>query len=375
MQEHTQFIGMDVHKETITVAVAPGEGGEVRPLGAIPATPDAVAQLMRRLGSPSQLVCCYEAGPCGYGLYRQLTELGISCQVVAPSLIPRKPGDRIKTDQRDAVKLARLLRSGDLTAVWVPAPADEALRDLTRAREHAQQVLTKARQTLRMFLLRLGCQPPSTMRPWRLPYWSWLRRLQLPQPAQQVVLDEYRTAVEEGEARVRRLDAAVGELAPVSSQAPLIAGLQTMRGVAMLTAATVVAELGDITRFSSPRQLMAYAGLVPSEASSGGRERRGGITKTGNAHLRHILVESAHQYRHTPAIGRNLRRRQEGQSAAVCAVSWQAQQRLHKRFRRLLARGKLVQQAVIAVARELLGFIWGLAQTLAQADPARQHAA
>jgi transposase len=358
------FVGLDVHKESIAVAVADGAGGEPRFLGTIVPEPQQVAQLVRKLGPAQDLVCCYEAGPCGYGLYRQLTALGACCTVVAPSLVPTKPGDRVKTDRRDALKLARLLRSGELTAVWVPDQDQEALRDLTRAREDARQDLMRARHRLGKMLLRLGILPPPGIRAWTQRHEAWLRQVQCPRRQQQTVLEEYRQAVAEAQERAQRLEASIAEAATESVHAPLIAAWQGMRGIGILTATTLAAELGDITRFQSPRELMAYAGVVPSEASSGGRVRRGGITKTGNSHLRLLLVEASWHYRHPPQVAGLLRRRQEGLSPIVRHISWKAQQRLHRRFRRLLARGKLKQQAVVAVARELLGFLWAIGQEI-----------
>lgn len=356
------FVGLDVHKESIAVAVADGAGGEPRFLGTITPEPQQVSHLVRRLGRDHEVVCCYEAGPCGYGVYRQLTALGVSCMVVAPSLVPTKPGERVKTDRRDALKLARLLRSGELTAVWVPDQDQEALRDLTRAREDARQDLMRARHRLSKLLLRLDLRPPAGVRAWTQRHARWLRQVQCPHRRQQVVLEEYRQAVTETQERAARLEAEIATAAREGVHAPVIAAYQALRGIAVLTAVTVAAEVGAITRFESPRQLMAYAGLVPTEDSSGGRVRRGGITKTGNSHLRLVLVEASWHYRHPPQIGPTLRRRQEGQSAAVRAISWKAQQRLHRRFRRLLGRGKVKQEAVVALARELSGFLWAVGQ-------------
>lgn len=369
MTEPSMFVGLDVHQETIAVAVAAAGGGEAQSLGTIPNTPVAVAKLIRTVGAAPQLRVCYEAGPCGYGLHRQLTELGVACVVVAPSLVPTKPGDKVKTDRRDALKLARLHRSGDLTAVWVPDAAHEALRDLTRAREDARAELHRARQHLRTFLLRQGQRPPEGVRPWTVRHRDWLGRLTLTHAAHRVVLEEALTALDQAAARLARLEDAIREQATASPFAPLLGALQTLRGVALVTAATLVAELGDLTRFASPRQLMAYAGVVPGEHSSGSRTRRGGITKTGNPHVRRVIVEAAWHYRHRPGVGRDLRHRQAGQPAAVIDIAWAAQGRLHKRFRRLLGRGKLKQEAVVAVARELLGFVWAIAQAVAAAPP------
>jgi len=361
----TRYVGLDVHAETIAVAVAEGGGGEVRSLGTLPNAPAAVAKLLRKLGPPTRLRICYEAGPCGYVLHRQVTELGVDCVVVAPSLVPTKPGDKVKTDRRDALKLARAHRAGDLTAVWVPDDAHEALRDLTRAREDAREEVQRARARLRGFLLRQGLPPPAGVKPGTVRHRDWLARLEVSQPAHQVVLAEALTTLDQATARLARLEAAIAEQLTSSPLAPLMGALQCLRGVAVVTAATLVAELGDLTRFASPRQLMAYAGLVPGEHSSGGRTRRGSITKTGNTHVRRVVVEAAWHYRHPPRVGATLRRRQAGQPAAVIEVAWKAQRRLHKRFGRLLGRGKLKQEAVVAVARELLGFLWAIARQVA----------
>jgi transposase len=365
VEQDTKYVGLDVHKATIAVAVVDGRAGEPRFLGTIPNRASAVAKLVRKLGPAGRLRCCYEAGPCGYGLQRQLAGLGAGCAVVAPSLVPTRPGDRVKTDRRDAVKLARLLRAGELTAVWVPDEAHEALRDLTRAREDARDGLHRARQQLGKFLLRLGLGPPAGVRRWTARHRAWVAGLRLARPHQQAVLEDYARAVEEAGARVARLEARVAEAAGAGPHAPLIAALQCLRGVGVLTAVTLVAELGDLGRFPSPRPLMAYLGLVPGEHSSGERRRRGRITKTGNAHARHVLVQAAWHYRHPPRVSRALRRRQQGQPEAVIAIAGKAQERLHRRYRRLVGRGKGSQKAVVAVARELAGFLWAIARELA----------
>jgi transposase len=298
-------------------------------------------------------------------LQRQLTQLGARCRVVAPSLIPTRPGDRVKTDRRDALKLARLLRSGELTAVWVPEAAHEALRDLTRARGDAREDLHRARQRLGKLLLRLGVFPPPKVRPWTQRHRAWLDTVRLPHPPQQIVLGEYRLAVDQAAERLARLEAEIALAAQAGPHAAVLAALQALRGVALVTAAVLVAELGDLRRFRSPRELMAYVGLVPRETSSGPRRRRGGVTKTGNGHVRHVVVEAAWHYRHPPRVGAALKRRQVGQPETVKAISWKAQDRLHRRGRRLLARGKSKSKMVVALARELLGFIWAIAHEVA----------
>jgi len=318
--------------------------------------------MVRKLGPAAQLRICYEAGPCGYVLYWQLTELGAVCEVVAPTLVPVRAGDRVKTDRRDAEKLARSYRSGDLTAVWVPDAAHEALRDLVRAREAAKKDQLRARHRLQKFLLRRGLRPPEKIKAWTAQHLVWAKTLRLEQPALAATLLDYITEVEHARERIERLERAIDqaiEAAPAAIRA-VIEGLQALRGVARISAATIVAELGQLSRFHRPKQLMGYTGAVPSEHSSGERVRRGTITKTGNAHLRRILVEAAWSYRHRPNVGSELRRRQANASEEVKEIAWKAQHRLHYRYVRLMARGKIKQQVVTAVARELAGFVWAI---------------
>jgi transposase len=361
----TRFVGLDVHAATIAVAVAEAEG-EVRSLGTIPNEPEAVRRLVKRLGPAPQLRACYEAGPCGYTLYWQLARLGVACQVVAPTLVPIKAGDRVKTDRRDAERLARSLRSGDRTAVWVPDAAHEALRDLVRAREAAKRDQLRARHRLQKFLLRHGHRPPPGTTTWTEKYRRWIEAVRFEHPAQEATRLDYLTEVDHARERIARLEQALSaavEAAPAPMRA-VIAALQALRGIAKLAAATIVAEVGTLSRFARARQLMGYSGAVASEHSSGPRVRRGRITKTGNAHLRRIVVEAAWTYRHRPKIGAALRVRQTTQSDTVRAIAWKAQHRLHSRYWRLLGRGKSKQQVVTAVARELLGFIWAIGVTV-----------
>jgi transposase len=362
-----RFVGLDVHAATIAVAMAERHG-EVRSLGVIPHTPDAVRRLVRQVGPPATLRCCYEAGPTGYGLYWQLVALGVACEVVAPTLVPVKAGDRIKTDRRDAEKLARCYRAGDLTPVWVPDAAHEALRDLVRAREAATKDQLRARHRLGKFLLRQGRQrPPTLKQPWTAGHLAWIRSLHFNHPAQQTVLIEYLHEVDHVAARLARLDAAITDAVAQmpADRAALVHALQALRGVATVTAVTVVAEVGDLTRFPNPRQLMAYGGLVPSERTSGSHRRQGGITKTGNAHLRRVIGEAAWAYRYKPAVRAPLRARHAGLDPTVTASAWKAQQRLHHRYRQTTAHGKPHNHIVTAVGRELLGFIWAIAQQVA----------
>lgn len=359
---NVRFIGLDVHAETIAAAVAEPHG-EIRSLGIIPNRPEAVHRLVKRLGRAAELRVCYEAGPTGYVLYWQLTRLGVPCEVVAPTLVPVKPGDRVKTDRRDAIKLARSYRAGDLTPVWVPDAAHEALRDLVRAREAAKKDQLRARHRLGKFLLRQGQRRPGTMKPWTAGHLAWIKSaVHFAHAAQEATLLDYVHEVDHVASRLERLERAIDEAvktAPVGMRA-VIDALQALRGVALVTAVTLVAEVGELSRFTTPRQLMGYSGAVASEDSSGAQTRRGAITKTGNAHLRRVLIEAAWSYRHRPAVGATLRKRHAGLTEDVKAIAWKAQHRLYDRYRCLTARGKCPQQAVTAVGRELLGFIWAI---------------
>jgi transposase len=361
MQKKVRFLGLDVHAETIAVAVAE-QDGEVRDLGVIPNRGESVRKLIRKLGPSEQLRACYEAGPTGYVLYWQLTELGVECTVVAPTLVPVKAGDRVKTDRRDARKLARNHRGGDLTAVWVPDADTEALRDLVRAREAAKQDQLRARHRLSKFLLRTGQRPPAGVKPWTVRYLDWVRQLRYERSAQEWTRLDYLQEVEHMRARVERLEQMIGEavkLAPKAMQ-EVIRGLQALRGIAEISAVTLAVELGQVSRFTNARQLMGYSGAVPSEESSGQRQQRGSITKTGNAHLRRIAIEAAWSYRLRPAVGPALRKRQQQVPEEIKEIAWKAQIRLHKRYARLVAAGKDKRKIVTAVGRELLGFIWAI---------------
>lgn len=361
-----RYVGLDVHAETIAIAVAEADG-TVLELGTIANRPEAVRKLMAKLGAPSTLRVCYEAGPTGYALYWQCLALGIECAVIAPSLIPTKAGDRVKTDRKDAVRLARCHRAGELTAVWVPDAKTEAVRDLVRAREVAKQDQLRARHRLSKFLLRHGVQRPEGMRAWTKRHLVWLDQRRFELPTLQVVFDEYRASLTVIADRVVRLEraiaAAIDTLA--APQQALISALSTLRGVQQVTATTLVCELGTLRRFASPRQVMAYAGLVPREHSSGSGTRRGAITKTGNAHLRRVLVEASWAYRHRPSsVSLALKARREGQPATVIAIAHTAQQRLCPRFHQLIERGKAPLAVATTTARELLGFIWAIGMTI-----------
>lgn len=361
MSQRTRFLGLDVHAKTIAVAVADA-AGQPEDYGAIANDPGAVRKLVLRLGGDGvRLVAAYEAGATGFALHRQLTTLGVDCTVVAPSLIPRRPGDRVKTDRRDALKLCRLLRSGDLTAVWVPDEEHEALRDLVRARSDAKQDEVRAKHRLSKLLLRRGITSPAGTRPWTRAYFRWLDQLRCEQLADQIVLDDYRHQVRSAGERVAQLDGSLLQCTGDSRYSPLLMALQAFRGIGFLTAVTIVAEAGDMRRFGTARQFMSYTGLVPSEYSSGSVRRGGHITRCGNAGLRHVLSEAAHHSRHVPAVTTTLRRRQRGQPSGITEASWRAQQRLHYRYRHLAGRiGR--PAALTAVARELAGFVWFVGQ-------------
>jgi transposase len=335
---------------------------EVRHFGRIGGAMDALDRAVRKLASQgSTLRFVYEAGPCGYEIYRHLTRKGFGCKVVAPSKTPKKRGDRIKNDRRDAETLARMERAGELTAIYVPREEDEAMRDLTRSREDAGKALKTARHQLNAFLLRYGKRYPGRAS-WTPSHMRWLSDIALPHPSQQIVLQESILAVTGCTERTTRLTDQILKLLPEWRMYPVVKALQALRGVAPIVAATTLAEIGDLGRFQNPRQLMAYLGLVPSEDSSGESTHRGSITKTGNGHVRRVLIEAAHAYGFPARVSRHLLKRQEGLPQPVLAIAWKAQVRLCGRFRRLMARGKLKTKVVTAIARELCGFMWAIAQ-------------
>lgn len=359
MSEIIRFLGLDVSKETIQVAMAETDG-TVTEYGSIANDSGSVRRLVQKLGQGAELISAYEAGPTGYRLHRGLVQLGVRSQVIPPSLMPKRPGDRVKTDRRDAVQLARLLRSGDLTPLWIPDEAQESLRDLVRARDDARVDSLR----LSKFLLRQGARAPlSVRRPWSAGHQAWLNSLTFKDVAARVTFDDYLSEVRAAGERVRRLEAALVECAGEGPQRDLLKALQGLRGVGFLTAVTIVAEVGDLRRFQRAAQLMAYAGLVPSEYSSGGTRHRGRITKTGNRLLRHVVVEAAHHARLQPAVSPTLRQRQEGLSGDVVSISWRCQQRPHHKYRHLSGRlGR--PKAIAAVARELAGFVWSVGKAV-----------
>jgi transposase len=360
--DHITYVGLDVHKQGIVVAVAEdGLRGEVREYGRIANTPAALDRLARKLSREGvKLRFCYEAGPCGYGIQRHLSARGHECVVVAPSLIAKRAGDRVKTDRRDAASLARLHRAGELTAVWVPDAGHEAMRDLVRARLDAVHALRRARQQLSGFLLRQGCHYGRPA--WTKLHRRWLAGLKFEQAVHHLVLEDYIAAVEAAMARRDRLTAQIEAMLPDWVLAPVVAALQTMRGMALVNAATLIAELGDQSRFASPRPLMAYLGLVPSEHSSGASIKRGGLTKAGNSAARRLLIEAAWCYRFPARVSRELLLRQEEQPKPIREIAWKAQLRLCARYRKLARSGKPANVVTAAIARELAGFIWAIAR-------------
>ena len=361
-QSTTTYVAMDTHKKTISIALAEsGRRGETRFVGEIQNRPEAVAKLVDRLAKKhGQLAFCYEAGPCGYGLYRQLTLLGHECVVVAPSLIPTRPGDRIKTDRRDAVTQASLFRSGELTPVWVPDEAHEAMRDLSRARQAAVEALRRARQQVSGFLLRHG-RVYAEGKHWTRKHRLWLAAQRFEHPARQIAFEELVQAMDETKARRDRLAKQMQELLPSWSLAKVVTAIQALRGVAMVAAITLVAEIGDFKRFANPRQLMAYLGLTPSERSSGAKRARGAITKAGNTRARRMLVESAWTYRLPARMGAEILKRNEVLPQAIKEIAWKAQARLCARYRQLVKAGKPINLVCVVIARELAAFVWAIA--------------
>jgi transposase len=359
------FVGLDVAKARYAVAIAEeGRQGEIRFMGEIDADPISVRRLVSRLEKHhATLHFCYEAGPTGYGLYRLLTGIGHRCSVVAPSMIPRKPGDRVKTNRRDAMQLARLLRAGELTEVWVPDEAHEAMRELIRAREAAVDDLRRKRQAISSLMLRYGRSYPGK-KTWGARHRQWLQAQRFDHPAQQLVLQEMTLAAQHAQERLKRIEAAIMEFVPEWSLAPIVEALQALRGVQLINAATIMVEIGDLRRFDNPRQLMGYLGLAPSERSTGATVRRLGITKAGNGRVRRTLIESAWSYRHLPRTSKLKHYVHERVSPAVRDIAIKAQARLCARYRALAAHGKKLTVAITAIARELAGFIWAIGRAV-----------
>lgn len=356
MKKGTIFVAIDDSKRTLVLGILQ-PGADEPETRSIPNEPRHVQRLFARLQREGAVRACYEAGPSGYDLYRQLTALGVACEVIAPALTPRKPGDRIKTDRRDAAKLARLFRAGELTPITVPDEAGEAARDLLRCREDIQEDLLRWRHRLGKFLARHG-RVYREGRNWTQRHWTWLCNQHFILPALERTLAEYRCTVEQLLARVADLNREIAALAETAPYRTHVGWLRCFRGIDTLAAMTLLAEIGDFARFTHPRQLMAYLGLVPSEASSGDRTQRGSLTKAGNTHVRRLLVEACWHYRHAPRLGAALARRSQGQPPAILAQAWKAQLRLHRRYRHLVGHGKRPPVAVVACARELVGFLW-----------------
>jgi transposase len=363
MQTITLYLGLDVHKDSITIAIAQaGPKGEIRPFGTITNDLHALERALIRIRKAhpgAHLELAYEAGPCGFGIARRLKQLKVPCLVAAPSLIPKQPGSPFKNDKRDSRTIARLLRAGELTGVYVPEPTDEAIRDLCRARTDAVDDLRRCRLRLKSFLLRHGYRYQGKAN-WSQPHMRYLRELVLPHPAMKAILEEYLQGIDAAHQRVQRIEASMLSLLESWRLKPAVNALMAFRGFQLVAAMITVSELGDIHRFAHPRQLMTYLGLVSMEDSSGPRQRLGRISRCGNGHQRWLLTECAEHYVLAPKISKELSRRQEGQPPHVLALSWKAQNRLHLRFTRLLARRLPRNKAKVAVARELCGFVWAL---------------
>ena len=366
MNAITLYLGLDVHKDSIVIAIAePGRNGELRLFGTITNDLQALEKALNRIrkAHPGAILeIAYEAGPCGFGIARRLKQLKVSCLVAAPSLIPKQPGAPFKTDKRDARGLARLLRAGELTAVYIPESTDEAIRDLCRARTDAVDDHRRCRHRLKGFLLRHSFRYQGKAN-WSQPHMRYLRELVLPHPAMKTILEEYLQGIDAAHARVKRIEDSMLTLLQTWRLKPAVEALMAFRGFQLVAAMITVSELGDIHRFAHPRQLMTYLGLVPTESSSGPHQRQGGISRCGNSHQRWLLTECAEHYALSPKISKELSRRQEGQSAAIRAMSWKAQNRLHTRFIKLLGRRLQRNKAKVAIARELCGFIWALLRT------------
>jgi transposase len=357
-----RFVGLDVHKDTIVIAVAEAGPAEAESLVTLPHdVPKVIKRLLKLFGDLVLLRVCYEAGPTGFGLCRRLKAAGIDCMVVAPALVPQQAGSRIKTDRRDARRLAHFLRSGDLTAVWVPDEQTEALRDLERSRDDAKNAERVARHQLEKFLLR-NERVYQAGRHWTLRHLAWLKQQKFDDPCKQCVMDDYVKAVEDATERVKRLSKEVERFVRGTALEPLVRALMSFRGISLLSAVIIAAEIGDLRRFKTARQFMAFVGLVVSEFSSGKSIKRGPLTRTGNAHVRRILVEAAQHDRHRPTLSAAVRERQQGISKEVTAIAWKAQQRLCKRLTYLLEQNKPRNKAIAAVARELAGFVWAVGQ-------------
>jgi transposase len=370
MKDHSEaFVAFDTSKLRNAVAVAEsGRSGEVRFFGEIENNNAATAKLVRKLATKyERLTFCYEAGPTGYGLYRQITSLGHDCMVVAPSLIPTKPGDRVKTNRRDALNLVKLLRAGELTAVWVPDPRHEAMRDLTRARGAAAEDLRRKRQQVSSFLLRQGLHYPDKRKTWTKAHMTWLASQKLEHRERRIAFEEMLLALRQAQERIERLEQAIRAAVPDWSLAEVVTALMAMRGIDLISATAFLAEIGDLSRFQTPRELMAYLGLVPSENSTGDTVKRGPITKAGNRRARRTLIECSWSYQHPPRVGKEKQAKVAAAPPTVREIAWKAQCRLSARYRALVRKGKGANVAVTAIARELSAFIWAIGREVATA--------
>jgi len=362
MSSGKKFIGLDVHQDTIAIAIAEADTKEVRFYGTVRGTTEALHSALKKIGQDGSALCvCYESGPTGFVIYRFLVKLGIECLVISPSSMPRRPNDRVKTDRRDAETLARLLRAGELVGVWVPNEAHEAIRDVVRAHRQAKHDLSAAKTCLKSFLLRHDRRYPGKTC-WGTTHWRWLADQTFAYPHQQFVYGEYKRRIRELEERCKRLEQVLVEAMQGWELAPIVEALQALRGIRLIAAATLVSEIGDLHRFESPKQLMAWVGLVPAEYSSGQRIKRGEITRAGNAAARSMLIESAWHYRFSAREGRALLERNSQIPEKIRAIAWKAQVRLCGKYRRLANAGKKTVKVVAAVARELVGFIWDIAR-------------
>lgn len=379
MKTYKHYVGLDVHANSVSVAVASAGNGEARSLGNIPNNVGALRKLLSKEGDITKMKVCYEAGPCGYALYWELVQIGVDCDVVAPSLIPTKASDKVKTDRKDALKLARYLRSGELTPVWVPAPEHEALRNLVRVREACRQDKRRAQQRLEKLLLRQGLSAPISTRASKTSkdkkvkafgkkHLEWLKTIRFEHEGTQLAFDEYRAEAAHQTSRIERVDALITKAvaAAPDSLREVVLALQSLRGVAQTTAITIATEVGDFSRFAKPPQLMAWAGLVPSEHSSGGpgKSRRFGITKTGNSTVRRLLTECAWHYRYHVTPSSAVDKRRLNASASSIAIAKKAEHRLHDRYKRMDASNKPKNKIVSAIARELVGFVWAIARDI-----------
>ena len=363
MEQFSKYVGLDVHKDTIAVSIADAGRSKARHYGTINHTAAAVSALLKKINPEGEVMeLCYEAGPCGYGLYHQLTASGHQCQVVAPTLIPKRASDKVKTDRRDSLRLAELLRAGELTSVWVPDAEQEAIRDLVRTRDDFKTSQRQVRQQLLGFLLRHSQRWTGGKQNWTKGFWQWVEALQMPSAHQQFALRQYIDAVRFYNTQIQEIEKQMLVAKKGWALEPIVDALMAMRGINLVAGMGIIAELGDLSRFSKPTQLMAYLGLVPSEHTSGDSRRQGGITKTGNGHVRRLLIEAGWCYRFSARRSKDIEERAKKTSPEVQTIAWKAQKRLNARYRALNERGMSSCKVVTAVARELSGFIWAVVE-------------